>query len=119
MDVQSSLRKLAKSDYFQNIYNLSKERGYFRLFKNEDDFTDLQITFLKYLNFYNTIFTDIALGDVTEIVLNDFMYEDAYIMYKNKADTKKLKENKNVDEKKVPVSGSRWIFKSPPKEGIK
>ena len=119
MDIISSVRKLAKSDYYQNVYTLAKERSYFRIFKNEDDFTDLQITFLKYLNFYNTIFTDIALGDVTEIVLNDFMYEDAYIMYKNKTDTNKLKENKNNDNKKVPVSGSRWIFKNPPKVGNK
>lgn len=108
------VRELAKSDYFQSIYSLSKERSDFCLFENKRDFTNLQIMFLKYLNFYSTIYTDIALGDVTDIVLDNHIYEDSYIMYKNKSDSGKLKENKTKD-KNIPVSGSRWIFKSPPK----
>lgn len=118
-DIQSLVRQLAKSDYYQNIYALSKERSYFKLFKNEDEFTDLQIMFLKYLNFYSTIFTDIALGDVTEIILKDFIYEDAYIMYKNRSETGKLKESKKNSEKEEVVPSSRWIFKNPPKVGNK
>jgi hypothetical protein len=112
IDVQKYIRLLAKSDDYQNIYNLIKDNHKVRLFKNDMDLTPIQMMFMRYLSFYNSIFTDIALGEVDEIVLEDFIYEDSYIMYKNKADKNKLKDIKKNDTKEVPVATSRWIFKS-------
>lgn len=105
-NIYSLLRKLAKSEYYSTLFSLSKERDSYRIFKNEYDFTSLQILFLKYLSFYSSIYTDIALKEVPEIILKDELYEDAYVMYKNKKD-KKITSNKK--EETTPTT--KWLFK--------
>ena len=122
LNVRSNIRKLANSDYYQTLFSYSKEGMNVKLFINDIDFTDLQITFLKYLNFYSAINTDIALGDVSEKVLEDEIYSDAYMMYKNRSDRKKLEESKNSEKQNRNVEitpSSKWLFKKPPKVGIK
>ena len=111
-NVTSLIRKLAKSNYYQNLYALSKDIPSLRIFQNDRDFTQIQMLFLKYLNFYYNLNMDIALGEVTDVVLKDELYEDAYMMYKNKKDkTKEGTQNKKEDF----VPSSRWLFKKPPK----
>jgi hypothetical protein len=110
--VQKTLRNLAKDDYWQNIYSLSKEHP-IKFFNNDSDFTDIQYLFLKYLNFYSSLFTDIALGEIDEIVLDNEIYEDSYMMFKNKKD----KKNPQINIQNTPLDGkkSKWIFKKPKK----
>ena len=108
----SYIRELAKSSYYQSIYSLSKDLK-LKITINELDFTDIQLIFLKYINFYSSLFIDIALGDIGEIVLENELYEDAYSMWKNKGDKNKVVNNK--DANKEVVGGSRWIFKTPRK----
>lgn len=83
-----------------------------RLFKNNTDFTQVQMLFLKYVSFYYNLSMDIALGEVTDIVLQDDLYADAYTMYKNKKD-KGIDRNKDV---KNNTPSSQWIFKKTKKE---
>lgn len=116
-DVAAYIRKLAKTDYWQSLFSLSKEIK-IKLFTNETDITNIQLLFLKYLNFYWALNTDVALGDVSEIVLEDVMYEDAYMMYKNKSDKKKLKESTQQHQQNnhppavIPTTKtSTWVFK--------
>ncbi len=83
-DILSVVRKIAKSNKWQSIFAYSKEVNNIRLFENDIDFTPLQISFLRYLNFYNSIFTDISLNEVDDSVLDDEIYEDSYVLYKSK-----------------------------------
>lgn len=104
-DIVTLIRKLAKSNYWQTIYSSSKELG-FRLFKNDFDFTYIQMLFLRYLNFYYSLYVEIDMGEVKEIVLTDDIYEDAYMFAKNKKtfnvkEQKKDKKDKNIN----------WVFK--------
>lgn len=119
-DTFSIIRQLAKSNKYQTIYSLDKPIG-IRLFKNDSDLTQLQISFLNYLNFYSQLFLDIYTGDVDEFVLTDTIFEDSYMYYKNK---KNREENKKKDktEKKIspikdeqPDMKSQWIFRKPRK----
>lgn len=113
------IRKLAKSDYWQTIYSLG-EKTKIQLFSNTTDFTDLQIVMLKYLNFYSGLYMEIALGEVNEIVLDCNMYEDAYMMYKNKKDKDKNKDfelsRQPKKEKTKIIPQTKWLFKSPNKK---
>lgn len=97
MNVDLLLRKIAKKDYWQAVYSNSKEIGSIRIFKNLDDYSYLQIHFLSYLGFYNNLYVDIAMGDVGERVLENNIYEDAYVYFRNRERQKDKKE-------KVPES---------------
>ena len=106
--VYKIMRKLAKNNYFQTIYSNSKE---FRckIFKNDIDLTPTQITFLGLLNFYSSLFLDIYLKEIEEIVLENEIYEDAYMLYKNTA----KKEEPNYETQKDTKTTSQWVFKRP------
>jgi len=90
--VYSAMRKLAKTNKYQTLYNQYKETGV-RIFQNECNLTDYQIAFIQYLAFYNNLHTDIYMNEVSDIVLEDELYEDAYMYYKQKS-RKKEKQDK-------------------------
>jgi hypothetical protein len=119
MNINETLRKLARSDKYLSIYSLSKDMPSLRLFSNTVDFTDIQLSFLRYLSFYNAIHTDIILGDVIEQVLDNDIYCDAYMMYKNKMDklNKKIQSYPQQEKKeKNIIHSSQWVFKKSPKK---
>lgn len=108
------IRKLASSDDAQNLFILAKDIGSISIFENNRDFTYIQNIYLKYLSFYYNLYSDIAIGDVDEIVMQNFIYQDSYIMWKNKNDKEKFKKQPEVNNKeKTEISNhsSRWIFK--------
>lgn len=111
------IRKLALSDEWQNTYILSRDIGTIQLFENNRNFTYIQNLFLKYLGFYYTIYSDIAMGEVGENVLDSDLYADSYMMYKNKEDKQKFKKQTETikPEKELNNNGSTWIFKEPSK----
>jgi hypothetical protein len=111
MDTYGYARKLAKSDEYQALFSLGKEMPHVKIFSNEENFTDIQIIFLKFLSMYSTILLDIALNEIDNRVLENEIYEDSYLMYKNTKD--KIKKFPKEPEKTVPTS--RWLFKSPQK----
>ena len=111
------IREKGKSEYWQAIYNQCKEAGV-KLFVNNNNFTHLQVLFMNYLNFYNSLNMDIALGDVDKLVLKSHIYEDAYMYYKQTERTKErtkkpaqqpMRNNKGKEEKQG--ASSSWVFK--------
>ena len=122
LDTINITRQLAKTDKYQTLCNGAKELG-LRLFRNDGNYTDLQILFLNFLNFYSIINLDIALGEIDEVVLDNNIYEDSYMFFRRKSrniDKDKTmnspKSNLNSTNKKAQVSTSTWVFKTPPKE---
>ena len=116
LDVYTRLRKLAKTNEYQSLYSLCKEIHSIKLFENEGNFTPIQINFLRYLNFYSNLMTDIYIGDVGEVVLENEVYEDSYMLFRSKKDKQINKVPvQNKDEVKAATS-SRWIFKDPSKK---
>uniref|UniRef100_A0A6M3K4E7 Uncharacterized protein n=1 Tax=viral metagenome TaxID=1070528 RepID=A0A6M3K4E7_9ZZZZ len=116
MDTVKVLRELASNDDWQNIYILSKDIASIKLFDNCNEFTYVQNIFLRYLNFYYTLHSDVAMGEVDEIVFDNQLYEDAYIMYKNRIEKEKFKGN-TTDRGKENINSLKtnsWIFKNPP-----
>ena len=114
------IRKIASNDDDQNVFILAKDIGSIQIFKNNRDFTYIQHLYLKYLSFYYNLYSDIAIGDVDEIVMKNFLYQDAYMMYKNFTDrhkfsNKREKGDSNVESDVKSTPSSQWIFKQPNK----
>lgn len=116
MDIHKVLRKIASKSYYQNIYNNDKNIG-IKLFENSTDLNSIQSLFVRYLNFYASLYMDIQLGDVPELVLENHIYEDAYFLYKNKIEKNKYKQTLTPQQRhgtknnETPVKTSKWIFK--------
>jgi len=78
------LRKLAKRTEMLNLFAAAKDMSCFRLFNNDKELSKLQDSFLSYLYFYDSVVKDIASKRVSEKVLEDEIYENAYAYYRNK-----------------------------------
>jgi hypothetical protein len=117
-EIFKNIRKLAKSDYYQMLYSQAKEL-HFKLFKNDFDFSHLQLTFLNYLLFYHNIYTDIAVKDVDEVVMENEIYEDAWMYYKyHRKSKEELKPDSKLSRQKheaEPKETFQWVFKRPAK----
>jgi len=118
MNTSKYLRELAKTDYYQTLYNQVKEL-HLKLFKNDTDLSDIQIRFIGFLNFYSNLFMDCALGEIGDIVFADIIYEDAYMYYKHnkKEDSdQKLSSNRLSNGKEKLQHTDQWVFKRPLKK---
>ena len=125
--IEEMLRELARSNYWQTSYSLAKET-HCKLLVNERDFTYLQMMFLNYVGFYHGLYTDVALGDVCDLVIKDDIYADAYSYYRNQENKKlgnKPKPQNNhgqlpqkpqgrKDSIDTQVSENTWVFKKRP-----
>ena len=116
------VRQLAKSSYWQGMYNKAKEL-HIDLFKNKREFSKIQLEFLNYLSFYSSIYLDINLGEVTEEVLENDIYEDAYMYYKMKGEKKEKEKKRPMNNKDLPLrmrenKRTQWVFRTPKKVGI-
>ena len=113
-DPLDTLRDLAKEDYYQSLYSSAKDLG-LQLFENRTDLTRIQLWFISFMSIYSVINMDIALGEVSERVLENTIYEDAYLMYKKKTGAKKVNKSKEPvitpARGKEEVSKSQWLFK--------
>lgn len=105
---ESILKKLAKNHYYQALIS-NKELG-LKLFYNDIDLSPIQIYFLDLVNRYNSVYSDIALGEVNSIVMENDLYVDAYLTYK---DFKYEEEKKQLKNPKKQDSNPRNEIKDP------
>ncbi|MCK9626558.1 MAG: hypothetical protein M0R23_08905 [Bacteroidales bacterium] len=118
--VYNILRKLANTQYYQALYT----REDLRIFNNNGNLSDIQLTFLNLLGFYNALNMDVSMGEADQVVFDDFIYEDAYMYYKshkNDNKEKKIPETNGIKRKNIrPIEKlsnqitqqkSQWIFK--------
>ena len=82
MNTNKEIRKLARSDYWQSVFNTSKEGHSIRLFKNITDLSGIQMQFLQWLKIYDMLFTELAQREsylLTSKVILDDQRCDAYL----------------------------------------
>jgi len=94
------------SNRYQLLYLKAKDLNGIKLFKNEMEFSWIQIIFLMWLEIYHNLYQELATGTdyLTKAVIIDDMRCDAYLLYRRR--TKNLK-----DERKVDKSSDSVIFK--------
>jgi len=81
--IYTYLRKLAKKIEILNLFQAIKDGFNFELFNNKKDLSSSQNYFLSYLYFYHSLNNDISEKRVSEKVLSDEIYENAYAHYRN------------------------------------
>jgi len=132
MNLENTIRKLSKTNYYQTIYSQEKNLG-ICLFRNKTELLYIQIIFLNYLAFYSALYFDYSMGDVDDMVFEDYIYEDSYMLFRRK-DKNKMKENKNSlgasklkseqgrknkhnkhnkQQNQEQTTTSQWVFKTP------
>lgn len=93
------LRKLAKRSDMLNLFVAAKDMACFRLFNNDKELSQLQNSFLSYLYFYDNLVGDISAKRVSEKVLEDEIYENAYASYRSQK--KEDIDNSNSNKKRT------------------
>jgi hypothetical protein len=80
----NTLQTLARSNNAQTIYRHAKEIGTLRLFNNDTDFSHIQILYLYYLSLYESLYTDLSMGEefISQEVIEDSLRVEAYLLYK-------------------------------------
>lgn len=97
-NIFTKLRVLAKSTRGQNLFVASKEVNGIHLFQNLVNFSKLQEVYLSYLYMYNTINRDIILEKISKHIFDNEIYEDAYMLWKQKKSKKSDKKNNSNKE---------------------
>ena len=110
------LKKLARSNKWQVLYNRAKELGTLRLFSNDNDLTKVQIWMLYFLEMYSSLYTDLAMNEdfISEDVIDDDLRCEAYLLYRKEKSKRKNKEKFiNKDKKITPsnIPGVRFMRK--------
>lgn len=98
------LRKLARSVRAQNLFVVVKEINNIRLFKNSYDLSNLQNIYLSYLYNANMINNDIVIDKISKHVFDNEIYEDSYLLWKQKNNKKTDKENNKKNDVNLVVS---------------
>jgi len=73
------------------LYSQYKESGV-RIFRNETEYSDFQMVFLQYLAFYSNLHMAVYMNEVSDLVLDNNIYEDAYTYYSQKSKKKAIKQ---------------------------
>lgn len=99
--VEATVRKIAKSYKYQLLYDKSKEMSSIRLFRNDIDFTGIQLMFLRWLEIYHSLYEDLALKKeyISQEVIDDNIRAEAYLLYRDKNRGKK--EEKKDELQKI------------------
>ena len=113
MNIYLLLRKLAKTNKAQNLFVASKEIQGVRLFRNTHDFSKLQEIYLSHLYNYDAINRDIIVDHISNHVLDDIVYEEAYLLFKRKNIKKRDKQTTGKKDVNLIVGKS---IKFPTKE---
>jgi len=111
MDYIAEIRKLARSSYYQNLYNSAKELN-IKLFENDTNHSGLQATFLYWLRVYDLLYTEMGQKEwkyLDEKVIEDDVRTDAFLHWRGKQRENELEKYKQ--EQKT----SKLNFKKPGK----
>ena len=113
MNYDGEIRKLAKSDYWQTIFNSSKKTAGIFLFDNRSAFSGLQTSFLQWLEIYNTLYIELAQKEslyLTKDVIADDERCNAYLYYRKQ----KLEQEwfNHQNENKITEAQSKHKFKN-------
>ena len=103
------MRKLAKSDKWQTIYNLSKDSN-IQMFNNIKDLSNLQISFVGLLGFYSNLNLDIVMDDVDKKILDNDIYTDSWVIYNKEKKKKQQNQNQQTSSTKKVVNKESMIF---------
>ena len=94
--LESKIRQLSRSSYWQSLYKASKENG-IQLFENRTNLSGLQVVFLYWLEIYNFMYDMIAKKEydfLNEEYLKNDIRVDAFLYYRKRHNELELAKSK-------------------------
>lgn len=104
MNPEKYLRQLARSNKWQLLYAKSKELNGIKLFENELNYSQRQLTFLYWLSMYHSLYQDLVMKEkyLSKKVIQCDIQCDAYLYYKATVKPEKDKEVKTQNFSGIP-----------------
>ena len=84
---EQELRKMARSTYWQNLYNASQDLSNVSLFFNTTNLSGLQVLFIYWLKVYHSVYENIQNMDFDFLdaqIIKDDVRVDAFIYWRSK-----------------------------------
>lgn len=103
MKIEDEIRELARSSYWQEIYNASKNGSNIQLFKNTSNFSGIQYLFLYWARVYSMLYEELysmEWKNLDEEVINDNTRCSAFLYYRRKKQEEELRKAKRKNKGK-------------------
>lgn len=100
MNIESQIRKLARSSYWQNLYRTSKEVSSIHLFENTSNLSGVQNLFIFWLNIYGVLYSEMSQKEwkyLDESVINNDTRCDAFLYWRNLQREEEIKKQKHEE----------------------
>lgn len=102
MDYITQIRHLARSSYYQNIYQAFKESGSINLFDNNKNYSGLQSLFIYWVRAYDLLYTEMAQREwkhLSEEVIENDIRCDAFLYWRGLQKDQELEKSKQTQKK--------------------
>jgi len=102
MKLESTLRKLARSRYWQELYGATKTCSGIYLFNNQINFSGIQVLFIYWLRVYSMLYDELAQLEWENLdneVIKDDDRCDAFLYWRRKEIEKTIRQNKKEQRK--------------------
>jgi len=110
MNLETQIRKLARSSYWLNLYRSSKEISSIYLFDNRKNISGLQSIFLFWLKAYDSIYENMSNKEfdfLDEKYIQDDLRVDAFLCWRSKKYESELKKHRENDEARKLLKGEK------------
>jgi len=102
--LEKELRKIARSTYWQNLFQSSKELSNICLFSNNMNFSGIQVLFLYWLKVYSSVYEDLNNKEydfLDEDLIKDDVRLDSFLYWRSKKhEAERLKYKKEEESRK-------------------
>jgi hypothetical protein len=108
MKLEEQIRQIARSRYWQEIYNASKSCSGIYLFENHSNFSGIQSLFLYWLKVYSMLYDEFAQlrwENLDKKIIKDNDRCDAFLYWRSKQIEKDIRKSKREEKKARRKSG--------------
>lgn len=126
MDIETKVRELAKTQYWQSVYSSSQDCSGIHLFENSTNFSGIQVMFLYWLRVYSLLHEELhnqEWSNLNDKVIADDIHCDAFLYWRSKELDKRTREYKAEERKAKNNKGKKFdeeksfkIFQGPSKK---
>ena len=102
MKLEKQIRKLARSSYYQELYNTSLKCSGIYLFENKTNFSGTQYLFLYWLRVYSMLYEELGKLEWENLdikVIEDDDRCDAFLYWRSKQIEKQIRKTKQEERK--------------------
>ena len=120
MTLDKQLRLLARSSYWQSIYQASKTCSGIYLFENQTNFSGVQSLFLYWLSVYAMLYNELSSlewENLDEKVIKDNDRCDAFLYWRSKEIEKQIRKSKKEEKKGKNKGNGMKIFSGAKNQG--